>query len=83
MIYANLNIETVVAGLLHSVKNNMPLIYNLNSNVGEIVDAYYDSSVETRERKSLSNTTSIDWAVTSIQLANSTDMILSGEYRAV
>lgn len=57
----------------------MPLIYNLNANVGEIVDAYYDSSAETRERKDFSNMTSVDWAVSAIQLANSTDMILSGE----
>lgn len=76
LIYSNLNIETVVAGLLHSVKNNMPLIYGLNTKVGEIVEAYYDSSAETRERKELS---SIDWAVISIQQANSTDMILAGE----
>jgi (p)ppGpp synthase/HD superfamily hydrolase len=76
LIYSNLNIETVVAGLLHSVKNNMPLIYGLNAKVGEIVDAYYDSSTENRERKDFS---AIEWAVISIQQANSTDMILSGE----
>jgi len=76
LIYSNLNIETVVAGLLHSVKNNMPLIYGLNAKVGEIVDAYYDSSIETRERKEFSN---VDWAVIAIQQANSTDMILAGE----
>jgi len=78
LIYSNLNIETVVAGLLHSVKNNMPLIYGLNAKVGEIVDAYYDSSTENqdKEHKELS---SVDWAVIAIQQANSTDMILSGE----
>ena len=79
LIYSNLNIETVVAGLLHSVKNNMPLIYGLNAKVGEIVDAYYDSSAENRERKDLS---SVEWAVISIQLANSNDMILAGECKS-
>ena len=54
----------------------MPLIYNLNAKVGEIVDAYYDSSAENMERKELS---SVDWAVIAIQQANSTDMILAGE----
>jgi len=82
LIYSNLNIETVVAGLLHSVKNNMSLIYGLNAKVGEIVDAYYDSSAENRERKDLSSTSSIEWAVISIQLANSTDMILAGECKS-
>ena len=33
LIYSNLNIETVVAGLLHSVKNDMNKIYNLNYKV--------------------------------------------------
>ena len=79
LIYSNLNIETVVAGLLHSVKNNMPLIYGLNAKVGEIVDAYYDSSAENRERKDLS---SVEWAVISIQISNSTDMILAGECKS-
>jgi hypothetical protein len=54
----------------------MPLIYWLNAKVGEIVDAYYDSSIETRERKEFSN---VDWVVIAIQQANSTDMILAGE----
>jgi (p)ppGpp synthase/HD superfamily hydrolase len=42
LICSNVNIETVVAGLLHSVKDDMKKIYNLNYKVGEIVDKYFD-----------------------------------------
>ena len=79
LIYSNLNIETVVAGLLHSVKNDMKQIYNLNYKVGEIVDKYFDITTGIKENIKYETINNIEWAVITIQLANSTDMIMSGE----
>ena len=79
LISSNLNIETVVAGLLHSVKNDMKKIYNLNYKVGEIVDKYFDITTGIKENIKYETINNIEWAVITIQLANSTDMIMSGE----
>ena len=79
LIYSNVNIETVVAGLLHSVKNDMNKIYNLNYKVGEIVDKYFDITTGIKENIKYETINNIEWAVITIQLANSTDMIMSGE----
>jgi len=79
LISSNLNIETVVAGLLHSVKNDMKKIYNLNYKVGEIVDNYFDITTDIKENIKYETINNIEWAVITIQLANSSDMIMSGE----
>ena len=79
LIYSNVNIETVVAGLLHSVKNDMKQIYNLNHQVGEIVDNYFDITTDIKENIKYETINNIEWAVITIQLANSTDMIMAGE----
>jgi (p)ppGpp synthase/HD superfamily hydrolase len=79
LIYSNLNIETVVAGLLHSVKNDMKQIYNLNYKVGEIVDKYFDITTGIKENIKYETINNIEWAVITIQHANSTDMIMAGE----
>ena len=79
LIYSNLNIETVVAGLLHSVKNDMKQIYNLNYKVGEIVDKYFDITTGIKENIKYETINNIEWAVITIQLANSTDMLMTGE----
>jgi len=78
LICSNLNIETVLAGLLHSVKNENK-IYNLNYKVGEIVDKYFDITTGIKENIKYETINNIDWAVITIQLANSTDMIMAGE----
>lgn len=74
------NIETVVAGLLHSVKNDMPRIYNLNHTVGEIVENYFDIAIGPIEKIPFDTMTKVQSAVISIQLANTTDMILAKEF---
>ena len=79
LIYSNVNIETVVAGLLHSVKNDMKQIYNLNYKVGEIVDKYFDITTGIKENIKYDTINNIEWAVITIQLANTTDMLMSGE----
>lgn len=79
LICSNVNIETVVAGLLHSVKNDMKQIYNLNHTVGEIVDKYFDITTGIKENIKYETINNIEWAVITIQLANSTDMLMSGE----
>jgi (p)ppGpp synthase/HD superfamily hydrolase len=79
LIYSNLNIETVVAGLLHSVKNDMKRIYNLNHKVGEIVDKYFDITTGIKENIKYETINNIEWAVITIQLANSADMTMAGE----
>jgi (p)ppGpp synthase/HD superfamily hydrolase len=79
LINLNLNIETVVAGLLHSVKNDMNKIYSLNHTVGEIVNNYYDITIKNDKRETFDKTNSIEWAVITIQMANYTDMVISGE----
>jgi (p)ppGpp synthase/HD superfamily hydrolase len=79
LIYSNLNIETVVAGLLHSVKSDMKKIYDLNYKVGEIVDKYFDITTGIRENIKYEAINNVEWAVVTIQLANSTDMLMAGE----
>lgn len=79
LIYSNLNIETVVAGLLHSVKSDMKKIYDLNYKVGEIVDKYFDITTGIRENIKYETINNVEWAVVTIQLANSTDMLMAGE----
>lgn len=95
-----MNIETVVAGLLHSVKDEIPKvhlkvpleptviqtnwssqIYSLNKTVGEIVDNYFDLSIGNPEQIAFDKVTNIQAAIMAIQLANTTDMILAGEYK--
>lgn len=68
-----------MAGLLHSVKNDMKRIYNLNYKVGEIVDKYFDITTGIKENIKYETINNIEWAVITIQLANSTDMLMSGE----
>jgi (p)ppGpp synthase/HD superfamily hydrolase len=79
LIYSNVNIETVVAGLLHSVKSDMNQIYKLNNTVGEIVDKYFDITTGIKENIKYDTINNIEWAVITIQLANSTDMLMAGE----
>ena len=78
-IETNVNIETAVAGLLHSVKNDMPLVYKLNHTVGEIVEKYFDITTGLKENIKYDKINNIEWAVLTIQLANSMDMRLAGE----
>jgi len=78
-----LNIETIVAGLLHSVKTDMKKIYKLNYNVGEIVNNYFDITTNNGNKIiSLQTISKTEFAVIAIQLANSIDMIMSGEYES-
>ena len=82
LIEFNANIETVIAGLLHSVNNDMPTIYNLNYNVGEIVNNYFDITTKEaamRETITFDNINKTQSAIIIIQLANHLDMIQSGE----
>ena len=76
---AGANIETVVAGLLHSVKDNMPRIYALNQTVGEIVDGYFDIIVGPIEITSFQSLSLVKSAIITIQMANTADMILAKE----
>jgi len=73
------NIETVVAGLLHSVKDDMSRIYALNQTVGEIVDGYFDITVGQVKQMEFAEATKVQLAVIAIQMANTTDMILAKE----
>ena len=73
------NIETVVAGLLHSVKDDMPRIYALNQTVGEIVDGYFDITVGQVKQMEFAEATTVQLAVIAIQMANTVDMILAKE----
>ena len=73
------NIETVVAGLLHSVKDDMPRIYALNQTVGEIVDNYFDITVGQVKQIPFAEATKAQLAVIAIQMANTVDMILAKE----
>ena len=79
LITACVNIETVVAGLLHSVKDDMPRIYALNQTVGEIVDGYFDITVGQIEITSFHSLSLVKSAIITIQMANTADMILAKE----
>lgn len=80
LMTTGVNIETVVAGLLHSVKTSASEIYAMNQTVGEIVDNYYDITVGPIEKISFQKMSLVKSAVISIQLANTADMILAGEF---
>ena len=77
LMYNNANIETVVAGLLHSVK--IEALQSFHPLVKEIVSSYFDPTGEPRIHVPFDKATPIDWAVLSIQVANGTDMSLAGE----
>ena len=79
LMTAGANIETVVAGLLHSVKDDMPRIYALNPIVGEIVDGYFDITVGPIEITSFQSLSLVKSAIITIQMANTADMILAKE----
>ena len=79
LMTAGANIETVVAGLLHSVKNDMPRIYALNQTVGEIVENYFDITVGPIEITSFQSLSLVKSAIITIQMANTADMILTKE----
>lgn len=79
LMTAGANIETVVAGLLHSVKDDMPRIYALNQTVGEIVDKYFDITVGPIEITSFQSLSLVKSAIITIQMANTADMILAKE----
>ena len=80
LMYNNLNIETVVAGLLHSVKP-VSEIYSFNSIVGEIVNNYFDTSIKPVKSINYTDVNSVQWSVMCIQLANQTDMLCAGELK--
>ena len=78
-----LNIETIVAGLLHSVKTDMKKIYKLNYNVGEIVNNYFDITTKNDNKIiPIQTIKKIEYSIIAIQLANSLDMVMSGEYES-
>ena len=79
LMTAGANIETVVAGLLHSVKDDMPRIYALNQTVGEIVDGYFDITVGQIEITSFHSLSLVKSAIITIQMANTADLILAKE----
>jgi (p)ppGpp synthase/HD superfamily hydrolase len=79
LMTAGANIETVVAGLLHSVKDDMPRIYALNQTVGAIVDGYFDITVGPIEITSFQSLSLVKSAIITIQMANTADMILAKE----
>lgn len=78
LMFNNLNIETVVAGLLHSVKP-VSEIYTLNQTVGEIVDNYFDTTLKPVKSIKYTEVNSIQWSVMCIQVANQADMLYAGE----
>jgi (p)ppGpp synthase/HD superfamily hydrolase len=79
LINACVNIETVVAGLLHSVKDDIQRIYALNPTVGEIVEGYFDITVGQIEITSFQSLSLVKSAIITIQMANTADMILAKE----
>jgi len=78
LMYSNLNIETVVAGLLHSVKP-IKSIYDLHNTVGEIVSNYFDTSIKPVKSIPYTQVDPIKWSVMCIQIANNFDMHYAGE----
>ena len=80
LMYSNVNIETVIAGLLHSVK---PLgqIYALNTKIGDIVSNYFDTSLTPVRSIAYDQLSDVQWAVLSIQIANEYDMYRAGEIK--
>jgi (p)ppGpp synthase/HD superfamily hydrolase len=80
LMYSNVNIETVVAGLLHSVKPLAP-IYELNAKIGDIVFNYFDTSLAPVKSIPYDRLSDVQWAVLSIQIANEYEMYKSGEIK--
>ena len=80
LMYSNLNIETVAAGLLHSVKP-VEQIYALDSKVGDIVSNYFDTTLKPVKSTPYNNLTDVDWAVMCIQVANEYDMFRANEIK--
>jgi len=78
LMYSNVNIETVIAGLLHSVKP-LQQIYELDQKVGEIVSNYFDTSLTPVRSIPYEQLTDVQWAVLSIQIANEYDMFRAKE----
>jgi (p)ppGpp synthase/HD superfamily hydrolase len=80
LMYSNVNIETVVAGLLHSIKP-LDQIYALNTKIGDIVSNYFDTSLTPVRSISYDQLSDVQWAVLSIQIANEYDMFRAGEIK--
>jgi (p)ppGpp synthase/HD superfamily hydrolase len=72
LMHSNVNIETVVAGLLHSVKP-LDQIYALDAKIGDIVSNYFDTSLTVKSIP-YEQVSDVQWAVLSIQIANEYDM---------
>jgi (p)ppGpp synthase/HD superfamily hydrolase len=80
LMYSNVNIETVIAGLLHSVKP-LSQIYALNNKIGDIVSNYFDTSLTPVRSVSYEQLSDVQWAVLSIQIANEYEMCRAGEIK--
>jgi (p)ppGpp synthase/HD superfamily hydrolase len=80
LIYSNANIETVIAGLLHSVKP-LDQIYALDEKIGDIVSNYFDTSLTPVKSVPYEQVSNVQWAVLSIQIANEYDMYRAGEIK--
>lgn len=80
LMYSNVNIETVVAGLLHSVKP-LDQIYTLNAKIGDIVSNYFDTSLTPVKSIPFDQISDVQWSVLSIQIANEYDMFRAGEIK--
>lgn len=78
LMTCNLNIETVTAGLLHSVKPVIK-INELNPVVGTIVSQYFDITIKPVKPIVYNKLCNTEWAVQCIQLANEMDMIIAKE----
>jgi (p)ppGpp synthase/HD superfamily hydrolase len=80
LMYSNVNIETVIAGLLHSVKP-LDQIYALDAKIGDIVSNYFDTSLTPVKSIPYNQLTDVQWAVLSIQIANEYDMFRAKEIK--
>ena len=78
LMYSNVNIETVIAGLLHSVKP-LDQVYALDAKIGDIVTNYFDTSLTPVKSTPYDQLTDVQWAVLSIQIANEYDMYRADE----
>jgi (p)ppGpp synthase/HD superfamily hydrolase len=78
LMHSNVNIETVVAGLLHSVKP-LDQIYALDAKIGDIVSNYFDTSLTPVKSIPYEQVSDVQWAVLSIQIANEYDMYRANE----
>jgi len=80
LMYSNVNIKTVIAGLLHSVKP-LDQIYALDQKIGDIVSNYFDTSLTPVKSVPYEQVSGVQWAVLSIQIANEYDMFRAGEIK--